>query len=159
MTSFVFLYPQRRSSWRRDLIFVMLGTRLVEHPFCCSMCCQGLVECRWCLVCSLCCRCQFLMFLPLGSFRVFAWSCAHDVAVPILCRLAVIVSPLWCVRLGGVKYLRRPRPPRCPACIGSQGSWYRADRAFNQQVRTLHEFLDSDLGTDFQRLGEDTIEY
>ena len=72
--------------------------------------------------------------------------------------LANLLSPLWRAHLGSVLDLRRSCPPRCSTCIGTRGSWYHADWAFDWQVRTLCAFLGSDLGAAFWSSGGDTVE-
>ena len=72
--------------------------------------------------------------------------------------IAVLFLSMWRDRSVSVRDFRRPYPSRRPDQIVFGGSWYHTNWAFDRQVRTLHAFLDSDLGADSRRLGGDIVE-
>ena len=122
------------------VIVLSVPCRLSSRPlliFLPLSCCQGLAACR-----------------P-GLFRSFLHCCHVCVSLPSLLYYSRRCSVL--VRLPCVIFAVSA-PPWCPTCIGSRGSWYYADWAFDRQVCTIRAFLGSDSGAASRRLGKDTVD-
>ena len=155
---FVFPYSRFRSSCCRGLVFFPSGPCMVERPFCRSLCRWGPIARRPCLVYYFC-RCRGTEFACRWGVFVSLTGPVHVMSrFQLSVAIAVLFLSMWRDRSVSVRDFRRPYPSRRPDQIVFGGSWYHTNWAFDRQVRTLHAFLDSDLGADSRRLGGDIVE-
>ena len=84
--------------------------------------------------------------------------CVHLLQPVLLASFVVPGLALLCANQDRVRNLHCPHSPRLPTCWYTRGAWSCANWAFDRQVCTICVSLDSDLGADARRSGEDIVE-